>query len=402
MRTRIGWLVLAAALWLRPGAVSAQYYEVPQVPFTGPLSHPRYESGGIYVAFDALAWSLDRRISNQAVAFRGFVDTDGTATHLVPPVKVGDFQEALNTQELRGPGTWTPGFDFNIGWRFESGVSVNLSWVHLVENRYSVSAGPLPPNFNVGGLLQNTFLFSPVTNFSPDYAGPRDLPTSNPPNPAIDPSATALYGIWNGAENMEIDLRQRFDMVTLTARIPFWQSDSCRMYGLVGPRGMTLWERFHWRTVDLDFAGFGTAANNADYTNVVSQRFYGVHLGCGQEWFLGEVPILGAFSWSLDSEGSLYGDFVKARPKYEREDGATAASRARNLFQAVPGVEAKASLWWYPWEAVQVRLGYNFMALFNTMASERPIDFNMGVLSPVYNQTNRVLHGFDIGICFVF
>src|SRR5207247_5449168 len=88
MRTRIGWLVLAAALWLRPGAVSAQYYEVPQVPFTGPLSHPRYEGGGIYVAFDALAWQLDRRIRHQAVAFRGFVDTDGTATNLVPPVKV--------------------------------------------------------------------------------------------------------------------------------------------------------------------------------------------------------------------------------------------------------------------------------------------------------------------------
>ncbi len=402
MRTRIGWFILAAALWLWPRAVRAQYYEVPQVPFTGPLSHPRYESGGFYFAFDGIVWNLDRKINNQVVARRGFVDTDGTATGLVPPVFVGSGDQALNTLELRGPGSWTPGFDFNVGWRFESGVVFNVSWIHLVDTRYAVSAGPIPPDFNVGGLLQNTFLFSPVTNFSPDYGGPRDLPTSIPPNPATDPSATALYGIWNGADNMSIELLQRFDMVTITGRVPFWQSDSCRMYGLIGPRAIVMWERFKWRTVDLDFAGFGTASNNADYTNVVAQRMYGVHVGCGQEWYLGEMPILGAFSWSLDAEGSFYGDFVKARAKYEREDGATSASRARNFFRPVAGAEAKASLWWYPWEAVQVRIGYNFMALVNTLASERPIDFDMGVISPVYNQANRVLHGFDIGIGFVF
>lgn len=404
MRTRLGWLILAVALWLAPSSAMAQNnsYEVPPTQFTGPLSHPRYEDGGFFIAFDAVVWHLDRRIKNQTVATRGFVDVDGSVTGLVPPVPVGTFAEALNTQQLRGPGSWTPGFDFTVGWRFESGIVLTASWIHLTDTRTAVSAGPLPPNFQVGPLLENSFLFSPVTNFSPYYAGPRDVPQSTPPDPVNDATATALYGIWNGADNMSIELLQRFDMVTITGRIPVWDSEMCRVYGLIGPRVITMYERFKWRTVDLDDKSVGTSANNARYTNTVSNRLYGAYIGCGQEWFLGEVPVLGGFSFSLDAAGSLYGDWVKGRAKYVREDEVTAASRARNFFQGVPGVEAKASLWWYPWEAVQIRMGYNFLALFNTMASERPIDFNMGVISPVYNQTNRVLHGFDIGIGLVF
>lgn len=399
MRTRIGWIIMAVALWLAPGAASAQYYEVPQTVPVGPLSHPRYEDGGFYVAFDAVVWHMDRRIQNQTVAQRGFIDMDGSATGLVPPVKVGNFAEALNTSQLRGPGSWTPGFDFNMGWRFESGVSLSISWVHLTDTRYAVSAGPIPPDFNVGALLENTFLFSPVTNFSPFYAGPRDIPDTVPATNT--PTATALYGIWNGADNMSIELLQRFDMFSLTGRVPIWQTESMRAYGLIGPRIIVMYERFTWRTVDLDDKGIGTSSNNAVYNNIVSNRLYGGRVGCGHEWFLGENP-LGGFSLSFDAEASLYGDWVKGRAKYRREDEATAASRARNFFQVAPGLEAKISLWWYPWEAVQVRMGYNVMALFNTLASERPIDFNMGAISPVYNQTNRVFHGFDIGVGFVF
>ncbi|MCS7047209.1 MAG: hypothetical protein NZO58_12700 [Gemmataceae bacterium] len=402
MRTRISWIILAAAAWLAPAPVPAQYYEVPPVHFTGPFSHPRYEDGGFFVGLDALVWHVDRRIRQQTVAVRGFVDFDGTATGLVPPVFVGSGAKALDTAQLDGPGTWSPGFDLFMGWRFESGLVLTLSWVHLQDNRYAVSAGLLPPDFNSGGLLQNTFLFSPVSNFSSLYAGPRDLPQSTPPNPAVDPSATALYGIWNGADNMSIELKQRFDMVTLTARVPIWQTDVGRVYGLMGPRIIVMWDRFRWRTVDLDDQGNGTAANNAVYSNIVSNRFYGVLLGCGQEWFLGDVPVLGGFSFSLDVAGSLYGDWVKGRVRWEREDRATSASRARNFFQVAPGVEAKASIWWYPWEAVQVRIGYNVLALFNTIASERPIDFDMGVINPGFNATHRVLNGFDIGISFVF
>jgi hypothetical protein len=402
MRTRIGWIILAAGLWLAPGYARAQYQEVTPTLFTGFLSHPRYEEGGAFIAMEAVVWHMDRRIGSQPVAFRGFVDIDGSVTHLTPPVKVGSFAEALNTNQLNGPGTWTPGFDLSGGWRFESGIAVSASWVHLSDVRYNVSAGIIPPGFNVGALLENTFLFSPVTNFPAAYAGPRDIPTSTPASPATDPTATALYGIWNGAENMSIELLQRFDMVTITGRFPIWQSDDCRIYTLFGPRGITMYERFKWRTVDLDFAGNGTAVNNADYFNVVSQRLYGLHAGVGQEWYLGEVPHLGAVSWSLDAECSIYGDWIKGRVRYELEDHSTSASHARNFFHIAPGLEAKASLLWYPWEAIQVRVGYNIFALFNTLASERPIEFNMGTVNPAFDSVNRIFHGLDIGVAFIF
>jgi hypothetical protein len=402
MRTRIGWLILAAALLAAPTRAWAQngYYEVPPVPFTGPLSHPRYESGGLFVGMEALMWFQTRPVKNQVVAIRGFVDTDGSASGAPPPTFFGSGAEALNTRDLRGPSTWQPGWNFTLGWRFESGVSVAASWIHLNEARYAVSAGPIPPGFAVGGLLEDTFLFAPVTNFSPHYAGPRDLPLSIPPSP-LDPTSGALYGIWNGAENMSIEFLQRYEQVDITVRIPVWQTDCFRSYCLVGPRAIIMWERFKWRTVDLDSAGNGTDANNAEYSNVVSNRLYGVYFGCGSEWYLGANGA-GGWATSLDLGGSFYGDWVKGRAKYERGDHVTSASRKRNFFRPAGGVEAKGSLWWYPWEAIQVRVGYNFMALFNTMASPRPIDFNMGIIDPEYRGVSRLLHGFDIGIGFVF
>jgi hypothetical protein len=405
MRKRIGWWILAAAALLTPFSAPtrayAQHYEVPPVIFTGPLSHPRYEDGGFYIGMEALMYWQTRPIRNQTVAIRGFVDTDGTATGAAPPIFVGSGVEALNTRDLRGPSTWQPGWNFTLGWRFESGVAVQLSWIHLSESRYAVSAGPIPPGFDVGPLLENTFLFAPVTNFSPLYSGPRDLPQSTPPDPLLDPSPSALYGIWNGADNMSIEFLQRYEQVDITGRIPIWQTECFRSYGLIGPRAIIMWERFKWRTVDLDFQGIGTNANNATYSNVVSNRLYGVFLGGGHEWYLGSSPI-GGFSTSLDAGVGLYGDWAKGRAKYERDDHATAAQRKRNFFRPAGSLEAKGSLWWYPWEAIQVRIGYNFMALFNTLASPEPIDFNMGIIDPEFRGVSRYLHGFDVGIGFVF
>jgi hypothetical protein len=369
--------------------------------FAGPLSHPRYEDGGFYIAMEALIKYQNRPLRDQTVAIRGFVDFDGSVTGQPPPVFVGSGEEALNTNSLRGSSTWQPGWNFTAGWRFESGVSLQVSWVHLNEARYAVSAGPIPPSFAVGALLENTFLFSPVTNFSPFFAGPRDAPRSNPPDPVNDASDTAIYGIWNGADNMSIEFLQRYEQVDITARIPMWQSECYRNYGLLGPRAIIMWERFKWRTVDLDFQGQGESANNATYSNVVSNRLYGLVIGCGQEWFLGESPI-GGFSFSFDVLGGVYGDWAKSRVKWERDDHVTSASRNRNYFRPGFTAEAKANLWWYPWEAIQVRVGYDAMALFNTLASPYPIDFNMSSINPEFQSVQRYLHGLNIGIGFVF
>ncbi len=61
------------------------------------------------------------------------------------------------------------------------------------------------------------------------------------------------------------------------------------------------------------------------------------------------------------------------------------------------------TLVWYPLPSVQVRLGYNAMAFFNTFSSPRPIDFNYGSLTaPMYQSTFRLFDGLNLGLAILF
>ncbi len=302
--------------------------------------------------------------------------------------------EALNTEQLRGPGTYQPGFDIALGWRFESGTVLQFSWYHLWDARYSATATLLPPGFKVGNLLEDTFLTSPVVNFPIDFAG-------NPNNLSVG-NAGATFGIWNAASHMTIDFIQRFDMFDTSVRIPIWQTENFRTYGMIGPRIISLWERFKWRTVDADVNGGAGPSTTANYSNVTSNRLYGVNFGCGNEWFMGDTPA-GAFSISLDLGASVYMDFVKGRAAYDLGDRSVGAHRSRNMWTFVPEVEAKLKCWWYPWEGIQVQFGYNALAFFNTMASPKPVDFNYGAIDPEWNSTiMRLFHGWSFGVGFIF
>ena len=54
-------------------------------------------------------------------------------------------------------------------------------------------------------------------------------------------------------------------------------------------------------------------------------------------------------------------------------------------------------------EGVQVRLGYQGMAFFNTRNMEEPIGFNMGAMDPRYDvQYFRLIHGFNFGVGLFF
>src|SRR5437870_13745588 len=80
MRTRLCRLFWISALLLAPSVAQAQQtqtYEVPPVPYTGPLSHPRYEQGGFFTSLEGLYWRTNRPLASQQVAVRGFVDVDG-------------------------------------------------------------------------------------------------------------------------------------------------------------------------------------------------------------------------------------------------------------------------------------------------------------------------------------
>jgi hypothetical protein len=377
-----------------------QSYEVPPPPFpyTGPFGHQRYETGGLYIFAEALYFKQTRSLGSQLVAVRGFMDIDGSVTG-VPRTFVGSGQEALNTNMVSGAGNWQPGSNVGLGWRFENGWNIDVNWIHLAEARYSASASTIGPGFFVGNLpnglaLANTFLFSPVVNFPPEFAGaPQNLAIGN---------LGATYGIWNAAETMQEQFVQRFDMGGINMRAPIWQTDCYRLYGRFGPRLVTIWENYTWRTISADPVGQTTGADVANYHNTVSNRMYGGYFGCGNDWYYGTTPI-GGFAGTIDLNAGLYMDLVKGRAGYTLDTRSFEAHRSRNLNALVPGLDAKLALWWYPWEAVSLNIGYNAFAFFNTIASRYPIDFNMGTIDPQYNTgIFRYIGGFSAGISFVF
>ena len=79
--------------------------------------------------------------------------------------------DALDVQQVTGPNNFTPGFNFTLGYRWESGLALEVRWIHLFDNKQSATAGILPPT-SVGNNLEETFITSPVYNFPPAYVGP--------------------------------------------------------------------------------------------------------------------------------------------------------------------------------------------------------------------------------------
>jgi hypothetical protein len=378
------------------GQDSGEGYYVPPEPFVGPLSHPRYEDGGFFTGAEFLFWRESRPILSQSVALRGFTDLTGQIGG-IPGRFIGSGQEALNTNQVQGPGSYQPGLNAFVGYRFPNGVSVTLEWWHLEEARYAATAGLLGADRNVGPNLENTFLWAPVVNFPLAYAGAFASVLVGGV-----PAVGATFGIWNAASNMSERFLQRFELFQLNTRVPVWETESgYRAYGLFGPRAIILWEEYEWRTVQADVLGQSTNATVANYTNIASNRLYGAYCGSGHECYLGSSPI-GAFSIDLSINGGLYLDFVKERAGYELGDKSTAAHRSKSDWTLVPGIDGKLGIIWYPYEAIQCRVGYNFMALFNTMASRRPIDFNMGTIDPTYSSYSRLFQGIDIGLALIF
>jgi hypothetical protein len=402
---RWGWL-LALGLVLAPAAAYGQEigqanenYEVPPpdpvLPL--PLGGPRYEEGGLYFAGEFLFFHQTNPLGSQPVAFRGFTDSDGRITG-TPGTFVGSHTEALNVNDLGGPNTYQPGFSVNLGWRFKDGATFEIDWWHLFDAKYSATASLIPQNFAVGPQTADSFLFSPVYNFPIQYGGPDVRLKDLNGNPAFG----TTFGIWNGASLETIEFIQRFDKFDIGGRIPVYDTDCWRTYALLGARALIMWERFKWRTVAADINGVSTNIDEAFYSNITSNRLYGPHMGCGNEWYLGSNP-LGALSILLNLDGALCLDFVKERARYELGDRSTAATRSRNVYTFAPEVEATLGFVWYPTQAIQVRLTWDFLGVFNTMASPEPIDFNYGAIDPTWtHEVIRILTGVRAGIGFVF
>jgi hypothetical protein len=388
----LGWTAsIVACLTLLPAWTRAQDatgYGLPDTFVPTPLSSPRPEQG-IYCGGDFTLFRQTVPLGNQVVAVRGFKDVEGNITGL-PGMFLGSGSPALTTKQVTGPGTYDPGFKIFGGYRFFDGSSIEVSWLHMGTVRYTSVATPIPGNLNVGPAFVESFLTAKVSEFPLDFSGP--------PN---DINGGTAFGIWNAATEMTESFTQRTDIYEILYRLPaFYESDCYRTQAIVGPKMTWLWQNYNWKTFAQDVNGNGADVWNAFYTNIVSNRLYGVKIGCSNDWYLGH-----GFAVSCEPYGAPMIDFVKEVAKYERGDLHIGPERKRAITDVtVTGnVGLNLNLDWYPYEGIQLRAGINLDGYFNTKSSLHPIDFDYASVTPTYDhQFFRLLRGFQFGVAFKF
>jgi hypothetical protein len=390
-------------------------------PANGNLPFPLYsthpENGGLFLSMGFAYYHQTNPMKDQPIAVRGFMvtspqvpdpDEDVTLDLGVPQgTFLGDRKIVLSTNQVTGPNSWQPGFTLEAGWKFLDGSALTVSWMYLTHTQLrAVATIANDPFQRFGPNLENSFITAFVFNFPNEFAGPFDkIATPNPEHPVpelsptFDPAGGAVYGIWNGASIMTISFQQMAQQVEATYRIPFYDTECYRCSALIGPRFFWIDERFAWITTDLDFNGNDAPNWVARYTNIVSNRMYGVHAGFTQEYYLGH-----GWAAQLDLQAAVFGDIVKEYAKYELglHDMQPQNKRSRRDYTIVPEVQATPSLMWYPWEGIQFRLAYDTFAFFNTISSPRPIDFNYSSLAPNWERTFRFFEGIQANIAIVF
>lgn len=391
-----GALLAAIAMLAGPSVGKAQFTSGEGGGFQAPLNTepvvclPTGHAGdaGFYTGMEFVMLTQTRAIGHQNIAQRGFRDSTGTVLG-IPGQFIGSGARALNTADF-SPRTYQPGFNLELGWRAEDGTRIFWNYTQVYDAQYSQGASLVPWNFRSTIDLADTFLTSPVFNFNTAFAGPGNK-VANMPN-------FSVYGIWNGASQMDIKFTQRYQEMNFGVRVPMFQTDYSRAYGIAGGKFDWFFERFYWRAVSYDINGNTSPLFAANYTNTLSQRMYGPFLGCGNEVF-----VANQFSLSLDLTGSVLMNVVKQRAKYILGDETVQSKWGREEFRLVPNANAAFNLWWYPIEGVQIRVGYQAMTFFNTLYMDEPVGFNYGNIDPGYKiKYFRLVHGFNVGIGFFF
>src|SRR5262249_19343350 len=155
-----------------------------------------------------------------------------------------------------------------------------------------------------------------------------------------------------------------------------FETETYRLNGVVGPRLTWIWEKFKWTTTSLGtdpgITSPGGIVNSSPdnigiYSNVTSNRMYGLHAGCEQEWYLGH-----GFAFHLLTDLAAYIDSVKEQAKYETADkfsGMPTNKRAKREWRLVPAATVGAGMMWYPTESVQMFVDYRLMGFLNTLAA---------------------------------
>ena len=412
----------------------------PVWPFPLYSTHP--ENGGLFVAASFVSYRQTNPLHSQNVAVRGFQVTSPVIAGVDPPARepvvtninspffdplgddlndniirvapsgtfVGSGTPALDVNQVRG-NQFEPGTKIEVGWKFGDGSSITVSWLYISEVNLGASATLAPRGGNVGPNFADSFLFAPVFNFPNDFAGPTDKVTAPNPefgigdNPFVVPAPGLAFGIWNGAGIMTEQFLQRTQQWDVTYRAPIYETENYRISGLVGPRYTWIWERYKWTTTALDTNSTSEPEWTAQYSNVASNRLYGLNFGCQQECYIGH-----GFALDCTLACQLYADSAKTIVKYQLARGAfgeadpgPVAKRGRHYWEFSPAAEAKLGVMWYPIEGVQVHAGYDFQGIFDTITSYQPIDFNFGAVDPRFvTHTIRTLDGLDLGIALIF
>jgi hypothetical protein len=362
-----------------------------------PLGSTHLDQGGLYTWVDYVMYRQTNPLKEQQIAYYGFLTADDS----VPGVPagssglwIGSRALAFDVQQVTGPNSYQPGFEVGIGWRFGDGSTLSLGWTYLSETRTTAVVTSAIPGYNFGATNANSFITAVVYNFPSDFSGP--------PNRINGADATAAYGIWDAADVMTEAFIQRYQQWELTYRIPVFETENYRLSGLTGPRFVWIWERYQWTTHADSQNGSDSNPTEADtgiYTNIDSNRMYGVKIGCSNEYYFGH-----GFAGQLDLQAAAFLDSVKEREKYELALKFIGPENKRALrqFTFVPELQATASLQWFPTEFVQVRVGYDIFAFWNTLSSPRPIDFNYSSLTAPYESTFRLFDGFRAGVAIIF
>lgn len=377
-----------------PAAASAQ--ERFQAPLNSDpvLPIPTGQPGqpGFYTGFEYVMLTQTKALGNQTIAVRGFYDATGVLTG-TPGTFTGSGTDALNTRKM-GRREFMPGFRIELGYKFDTGTRAYFNYMQFYDAHYTAGASQAAKGFNVRPDNADSFLSSPVFNFNQAFGGPgSDTAFDNATNGTFN-----TYGIWNAADLMTIKFTQRYQQAEVGLRTPMFATEYSSIYGLSGARFAWLFERFSWRTVDIDQNGNEDPRNVANYSNTLSQRMYGLFVGCGQEIYLGSM-----FSASLDLTGALYMNVHKIRAKYKLGDESVQSKFGREGFDLVPSGTAEFNLWFYPTEGIQLKLGYQGITFFNTRQMREPVGFDFGNIDPnVGSRAFRLLHGFNVGIGFFF
>jgi hypothetical protein len=382
----------ADAAFPPPLVARGQDYAPPDPQYPLPLYSTRPADGGLYVGLQFVYYQQTMPLKDQIIAFRGFFDADGSISGGLPGTFVGSHKPALTATDI-GQSQYIPGYQMFAGWKLRNGAVIEVDWLHLNKVKYAGGASIEPFLFKGGADLADTFLTAPVYNFPNEFAGPAQKVTVGNPN--------ATFGIWNAASVMTIQFTQRYDQYDILGRIPIWQTDNNRCYGICGLRNGYLVEKFTWRTVSVDVTGNSGPDSVAIYNNNVTNNFFGPVVGCGDEWRVGDTPV-GTFALSADVKGGLMVDFIKEYTKYQRGDALMAAKLTRRQTSIVPMLQFQPNLCWYPIEGVQIKVGYDIFALFDTAVCPYPVDFNFLGLNPALEHATRVFNGMNTGIALIF